>query len=1444
MAKQGLLWTALPNGYTDDGQSLRLSILLSPRLDPETSGKVLKSFPDFIDWPATLAQAEFMLFYGSTSVVIQGSQLSGSNRIDDTLGSADSSLWQALFPETTFVRGFKFKDLSHDKVLSYDAAAMNDLLGNLYNRLARISDEQLPTASTLLDEPRWKQLIDAVRTNDRRFMDKSGMRNVSQHLDDFRQGFEDMDELEQNLARVQLFHTPLATPEVHQYHQVDPSDPKRKARWRSYKRGQFPSKTELVKEIDFHQMVAAMNQYPTLLRKLGLVVDVLIEPGAFTPANHEFLHVQVKLPGGAGSVTRSPDASPLTHAVLSTKQFDALPRPSPQLGDFQVENGLLNLDPKKFHLLQTDVDGGSLKLMNFARSLDRQRLPYDRLDPVTRYEREYGAPALRTAGLMLVQRNRGSMLHNTLQHARDQNTSLEKIHQGMATPAPELYAEDLVRGFRVDVWDKNTAVWRSLCQRNAQYRFEDLAQPVNVENEEGTVRLAATKSADDSSNQDVISLHEALVAWSGWSLCVPPPGKIIDKNDNPADSDVEVPPGVRMRSEFQTVKHSLPRLRFGRKYWLRARAVDLAGNSLAPKEQDFGGEDPVHNATAFLRYEPVAGPAIALVKRKTNGEVLAPREGESMQCMAIRSFNDTPADNLLLSEQAAERFAVPVQSSAREAELHGRLDSEQHGILDTAGKVDAASFALLAAQDNALEEVKLSAGGPLSTGGASETGFAVFEEGAALPYLPDPLLVEFNARIFDHPGISNKDLITIPVYLNNVLWPQALPFKIHVYEAADMHKQAEFDQASRTLYVPLPKAIRASLRLSVKLAPETLNVLGIWQWLSENDQSKLEKKALSGQHWMLTPWTTVELVHAVQRPLIEPDLYKWSIHKGLHKTYVTPRFITPLSIKSTDHIDIQARWNDPLDDQEKGIAENLERTDHAFSVKITDEKSYAMWLSDPDFTGTPEHQIIGEDKIRVGKATDDAAPPKSHEFNDTRYRRIEYWLEATTRFREYMPGMLLTEDINGITEPTDKHIKVRSKRVVDWIPNSSPPPAPEVLYVIPTFGWTRDESKSGKSSWRRGGGLRVYLDRPWCVTGYGEMLAVVLPNANFNGDPNEAPANQPIKKFVTQWGNDPIWKSPYVKGVAPGLADFPLARTEPDAEGKWLPSCAPLEEAEQPGKPFDVINLGHPSLTTASSIARVDIAPHDVFYDPERRLWYCDIEINSNNAYYPFIRLALARYQPVSVSGAHLSNIVQADFMPLTPDRWLNLSYTDQPNVHRVKVFGSSYSNSSGAEESKHAPMRSIRLPTGQTYLQKAADVSPSSVVEIWVERLDPALGEDFGWQRDEDAVIKQDKKTRLFKALRKDKTAQAQERMYTSSLINARSFTQLIKENLVAQVMVPPTLWQGTVTLPETAPTNTGYRLVVAEYEEYLVDDEYPYDIIPAKKDRRLVFVEHVTLN
>jgi hypothetical protein len=1436
MAKQALLWTALPNGYSADGSSLRLSLLLSPRLDAEAGPQHLATFPDFVDWPATLAAATLVIRFGGAAVTIAHDKTS-PNRIDDRLGTPDSKAWKTLFPDPgkTFVQGYKFRDLSTHKVLSYPAAQMDGWVHDLYSGLAAAAQDQLPTASTILSDPGWGDLVEVVAQNDddEKNVDfQNGLRDTEQQFKSFAMGFGNLSGHARDLALFQLFHTPPSKPAVGKY-DVPPGDAREKARWRTYERTALPNPDDFQNQIDFHRIVAAMSQYPTLLRRLGLVVDVLIAKTAFSPTPSAALRAEVTLPPGSPGVTRVRDASPQTLARLDAARFQALPRPNPGPGDYRTVDGLLDLDPQVFGVLQADVDGGGLKVMNFARTLARlQQSPDQRFDPVTRQERQLGAPALRNAGLMLVHGNRGGMLEESFKRQKAFNDAAEQIQKGQPQPLPPppvQYAEDLVRGWRIDVWDDKTSLWHSLCRRHACYDLNDGEVKICVPEEEGTVRLAATTSPD-SNNQGLIWLHEALVSWTGWSLCAPAPGKTIRHHREPATQDpekdhtdpvedaaAEVPPGLHLRTRFTALPGSLPRLRYGRKYRMRVRVVDLAGNALAHQETDFGPEKPAAaEAFRYFRYEPIPPPALALLK-PTPDTVEAPAEGESMERIAVRTFNAQLAGNTTDSAQTARRFAVPSRTTHREA--------EHHGLLDRNGAVDASFFAVLAAKDNSLAEEKILASGPLAASAPVETQYAAMQEGEALPYLPEPLAEVVAARLFDHPSFPSGQVIPIPLYEPGAAWPDAAPFKIEVYEnPGDVPR---FEAATRTLCIPLPKAERATLRLSVKPTLKALELLGIWSRLTPQQKASLLPMALDGKHWMLTPWRDIELVHAVQRPLIAPQVVQHAVSRESAATFARPGFIATCSIKSTDHLDLLASWNEPAP-HVHAAGENRRRNDHAFTVKITGPQAYA---------GTPEYQLAGTDLVRTGGFLDDRIS-KVHEFHDTRYRRIEYWFEATTAFREFMPAELLTTDVDGKPVPTDEHIKVTGSPVRTWIPSSAAPPAPAVLYVVPTFGWVRAGDRGVKSARRRGGGLRVYLDGPWNVSGYGEMLAVVLPSASFKGDPNDDPSApaQPLKSFVTQWGNDPIWLSPFVSGAAPKRTHFPLARTAADPAGKWLPCFAPPEEADQPLDPFTVTDLPHPELRAAAGgEERVEIAPHDVFYDEERQLWYCDIEVDWGAAYYPFIRLALARYQPVSVSGAHLSSIVLADFMALVPDRWLTVTRLDEGHTQRVSVFGSTYHDSSAHTEAAKAPAMSIQLPGGQyvTSLQEK-DVAASSVIEVWVERFDAALGEDFGWQRESGALVEQD--GNLLDAGGAGQVIQA------TQLLDQRQ-EALGNERLVDKVPAIAPLWEGIVTLPQAPEHGARYRLAIAEYEEYLVDGPLPYGPALTSKDRRLVFIEYVEL-
>jgi hypothetical protein len=85
----------------------------------------------------------------------------------------------------------------------------------------------------------------------------------------------------------------------------------------------------------------------------------------------------------------------------------------------------------------------------------------------------------------------------------------------------------------------------------------------------------------------------------------------------------------------------------------------------------------------------------------------------------------------------------------------------------------------------------------------------------------------------------------------------------------------------------------------------------------------------------------------------------------------------------------------------------------------------------------------------------------------------------------------------------------------------------------------------------------------------------------------------------------------------------------------------------------------------------VAVAGHEVSYDADRRLWYADIALSAGDAYFPFIRMVLARYQPNSITGAHLSRLVLADFAQLAPDRLAAVFFNSKdPHQMQISVAG------------------------------------------------------------------------------------------------------------------------------------------------------------------------------
>ena len=136
--------------------------------------------------------------------------------------------------------------------------------------------------------------------------------------------------------------------------------------------------------------------------------------------------------------------------------------------------GLLDLDPLRFGLAQVDVDGGMHKAIILAetwhnpdpgRNLDPGAQP----DPATRpevFDPEATLPALRSGGFSLFADARALQLLHTIGESGAFNAALEANGR---QPRP-FFAEDLVRGYRLDVWDSLSGEWHSLHFREGRVR--------------------------------------------------------------------------------------------------------------------------------------------------------------------------------------------------------------------------------------------------------------------------------------------------------------------------------------------------------------------------------------------------------------------------------------------------------------------------------------------------------------------------------------------------------------------------------------------------------------------------------------------------------------------------------------------------------------------------------------------------------------------------------------------------------------------------------------------------------------------------------------------------------------------------------------------------------------------------------------------------------------
>jgi hypothetical protein len=1420
-----ILWTCLPNGINQavaGGPHLRIAVVVSPRLGSGSLGL-------FSNWPEIVSQLTFQV------EIKGGPQPPPTKPINLDPAALDPKLWASLFPPATFVRphdpanptAARFADniRRNHGIQSYGVRNIAAHIKETYQGVEPATPHQLPTAA----HPALMRMVtdlgpiatnaagarDAVvaamarapRINSKTRTTELNLSPTAAPLT--QPGFD--------FARLHAYRTrALGTPAA-------PSPPRP---------GFPPHPPPTPPTLDFHQMVSSLGDYPLILRRLGLIIDLEIPFTAATPGDSQ-LRIKEVSGGGLPSQDPQPWTCYLLSDVFVAKPASAKPasaKPDPGT----LHDGVMDLDgvddshalnaANDFEIVQIDPDGAGAKVLNLIAALARYSLigAFDHSAGSTplgsKVQEPIGLPTLRSAGLGLAKTDRHT----------DVTTSITNAATWSQSAASPFHAEDLLRGYRVDILDETQGnTWQSLCRRIGTYKLRD-GSVFDLPADEGYVKAASSTTSQYSPDPDKADLssplymHESIFRWTGWSLCAPRPGKtIVDQGT--ADVANDAPPewsktGTGLSVNFRPVPGSLPRLRFGHSYRIRVRAVDLAGGGL--KLTDPPTLANVSNPVVYARFDPILPPVVVPTDVAS--------EGESVERLVIRSNYDKTAAQYA-SDPAVQkaldgrpyaptndRHIVPPKTSLQMAETHGAFDRFMGGGASDQACDAGYNLALREAgtlADTAIVDVSTGVASIQVQGvkvvSTSSSGQSVIHTEPQLrtPYLPD--VIARGAALSGVPG-ARPDLqggvvtetvsttvaqswgsVAPPAASNTLVvkvpfseaWPDTQPFRLRIAErpgtvpaaAAGARPedydetfsdtgQPRWDPAARVLTVFLGKGQTARICYSsypdltdvlVSQTPAAVPQLGYLHWWisipgrTQQQILALAEFAATGVNWQVSPFRELVLVHAVQQPLFAPAMapqYPDAL-ASLGNTTVTLAFTALFNALSTGKLDLFASWTEPVDDLAEDGPKRISGNAHVGELRL-----------EPPLTPT-------------GGNANAKFYSQPHLFGDTKFRSVDYFLRATTGFREYFP-VAITADPKNITRDGPK--------VTLKVPNRARPAAPKVLYALPSFRWDpvrprRPIAPGARLSSRRlGGGLRVYLDRPWFSTGDGELLAVVLRPV---GTP--VADDDPTKNVATTWGRDVIFQTPGPPDSEAVPGDNRMATRGP----------GPAIGNFQGGFVFVDSAPGYREARTSLKLEEipeilVDVVGYDVQYDTQRKLWYADIQIDRGSSYCPFVRLALTRYQPNSLSGAELSRVVLCDFAQLLPDRTVNIAASADGKVLQIDV--------SGVEPDESGVSAAVPSPPlfGRNH------------VDVGVQMRDLGNSDpDLGWVP-----------------------------ATTARIAGGRP-----------NPPAPQHLWSGTITMPEAIGSGK-YRVLVQEFESYYNDDSQETD--PTKGvATRLVYADTIDM-
>lgn len=718
--------------------------------------------------------------------------------------------------------------------------------------------------------------------------------------------------------------------------------------------------------------------------------------------------------------------------------------------------------------------------------------------------------------------------------------------------------------------------------------------------------------------------------------------------------------------------------------------------------------DTVTDPVPFLRWDPVLEPAV--VPRH------AWSEGESLLTLVVRSGVDVavaedgtvgvrlvgPAEYAERAERehtslglrrraTSERHLAPPKVAQLTAEQHGAFDAAFGGGPDDVRR--ALALALREAgtfMDTDVADLDMPGRRVLLDGVRVETGptadpppgrvpdsapppgtrgtvlpagsYVVHDvDTAEVPYLPDPLAAGVALHFPDaEPAADTSDGGEVTRLEYAGTWPRPVPWRLVLQSGPELAARAD----GTALLLALPPGEQLTVDLSTALRGGELPMLGLWRAFTtawQLPQALVElfaEAAAAGLFWWLTPSVRLKLVHATPRPVRAPHIASLQVQRTPGLT--DARLVGAVGVHgaSTDSLDLEATWTETVDDP-----------------AADGPTSTPAWAAVAHVPVSPGDELVVTTPDEPGPEDGLARHALTHTVGDTRHRVVTYRARATTRYREYF-------NPRTYAAPEDATL-VSGPRTVS-VPSCARPPRPAVRDVLPLFLWEQETQPGHPFALRRTrrGGLRLYLERPWYATGEGEQLAVVLGPQHLPSDhlrtasTTEAEARETSMQVLTvgleqysRWAADPaVPQSAPANSLLPPHALVTTADLLGDPEqptpGRPVPGSAVTLPDLAPGL-HDMLahqrglaagGPGGPVRRGESMLTLIGYAPQ---YSPERRLWYVDVPLDTGTASWPFVSLVVARYQPESLAGLHLSPLVRCPLTQVPPWRTATVSRPD-----------------------------------------------------------------------------------------------------------------------------------------------------------------------------------------